>query len=182
MASSQTYLNDWLWVPLLLFGWLPILYFSRLSSIPEYFEHRFGRPARNVVTALLLAYLIGNVGVNPEDDETADPVAEGLVVKWDPTEPSNWRAKSELREWLAKTGRIGIGGIDTRRLTRAIRQQGAPLCLMAEQQLVGFRPLEVQMSIVLPGEPDTTQHLDRLGGNPEERFRAMDTGRRCRHR
>ena len=35
---------------------------------------------------------IGNVGVNPEDDETGEPVAAGMVVKWDPTEPSNWRA------------------------------------------------------------------------------------------
>ncbi|MGR3466980.1 MAG: glutamine-hydrolyzing carbamoyl-phosphate synthase small subunit [Shimia sp.] len=69
---------------------------------------------------------IGNVGVNPEDDETADPVAAGMVVKWDPTEPSNWRAAERLEGWLAKRGRIGIGGIDTRRLTRAIRQQGAP--------------------------------------------------------
>lgn len=69
---------------------------------------------------------IGNVGVNQEDDETADPVAEGLVVKWDPTEPSNWRAESELSAWLLRCGRIGIGGVDTRRLTRAIRQQGAP--------------------------------------------------------
>jgi carbamoyl-phosphate synthase small subunit len=74
---------------------------------------------------------IGNVGVNPEDDETADPVAEGLVVKWDPTEPSNWRAAGELGDWLARTGRIGIGGIDTRRLTRAIRQQGAPHVALA---------------------------------------------------
>jgi carbamoyl-phosphate synthase small subunit len=69
---------------------------------------------------------IGNTGVNPEDDETGDPVAEGLVVKWDPTEPSNWRATETLSDWLAKRGRVGIGGIDTRRLTRAIRQQGAP--------------------------------------------------------
>ena len=69
---------------------------------------------------------IGNTGVNPEDDETADPVAEGLVVKWDPTEPSNWRAAETLSEWLARRGRVGIGGVDTRRLTRAIRQQGAP--------------------------------------------------------
>ena len=68
---------------------------------------------------------IGNVGVNPEDDETADPVAEGLVVKWDPTEPSNWRAAGELGGWLARTGRIGIGGIDTRRLTRHIREAGS---------------------------------------------------------
>ncbi|SDO45452.1 carbamoyl-phosphate synthase small subunit [Lutimaribacter pacificus] len=69
---------------------------------------------------------VGNVGVNPDDDETADPVADGMVVKWDPTEPSNWRAAEPLSDWLARRGRIAIGGVDTRRLTRAIRQQGAP--------------------------------------------------------
>jgi carbamoyl-phosphate synthase small subunit len=69
---------------------------------------------------------IGNTGVTPEDDETAEPVAAGMVVKWDPTEPSNWRATQDLASWLAAKGRIGIGGVDTRRLTRAIRQQGAP--------------------------------------------------------
>jgi len=74
---------------------------------------------------------IGNVGVNPEDDETADPVAEGMVVKWDPTTPSNWRATETLADWLAKRGRIAIGGVDTRRLTRAIRQQGAPHVALA---------------------------------------------------
>ena len=74
---------------------------------------------------------IGNVGVNPEDDETADPVAEGLVVKWDPTEPSNWRAAEDLSVWLTRRGRVGIGGIDTRRLTRAIRHQGAPHVALA---------------------------------------------------
>ena len=74
---------------------------------------------------------IGNVGVNPEDDETADPVAAGMVVKWDPTEPSNWRAAERLTDWLTKRGRISIGGIDTRRLTRAIRQQGAPHVALA---------------------------------------------------
>ena len=74
---------------------------------------------------------IGNVGANPEDDEAADPVAEGLVVKWDPTEPSNWRAAESLTSWLGKRGRIGIGGVDTRRLTRAIRQQGAPHVALA---------------------------------------------------
>jgi carbamoyl-phosphate synthase small subunit len=69
---------------------------------------------------------VGNVGVTPEDDEAADPVAAGMVVRWDPTEPSNWRAARGLSDWLAARGRIGIGGVDTRRLTRAIRQQGAP--------------------------------------------------------
>ncbi|MBO9479528.1 glutamine-hydrolyzing carbamoyl-phosphate synthase small subunit [Shimia sp. R11_0] len=74
---------------------------------------------------------IGNTGVTPEDDETADPVAEGMVVKWDPTTPSNWRSVNTLSDWLASRGRIAIGGIDTRRLTRAIRQQGAPHVALA---------------------------------------------------
>jgi len=69
---------------------------------------------------------IGNVGVNPDDDETSDPVAAGMVVKWMPTQSSNWRAAQELGDWLRQRGRIAIGGVDTRRLTRAIRQQGAP--------------------------------------------------------
>ena len=74
---------------------------------------------------------IGNTGVTPEDDETTEPVAAGMVVKWDPTEPSNWRATSDLQAWMLQKGRIGIGGLDTRRLTRAIRQQGAPHVALA---------------------------------------------------
>lgn len=69
---------------------------------------------------------VGNVGTNDDDHETTNPVAAGLVVKWDPTEPSSWRATDNLQSWLKKHNRIGVGGIDTRRLTRAIRQQGAP--------------------------------------------------------
>ncbi|SFQ41841.1 carbamoyl-phosphate synthase small subunit [Roseivivax halotolerans] len=74
---------------------------------------------------------IGNVGVNPDDDETQDPVAAGMVVKWMPTQSSNWRAAQELGDWLAARGRIAIGGVDTRRLTRAIRQLGAPHVALA---------------------------------------------------
>ncbi len=74
---------------------------------------------------------VGNVGVNPDDDETADPVAAGMVVKWMPTAPSNWRAAQPLSDWLASRGRIAIGGVDTRRLTRAIRQAGAPHIALA---------------------------------------------------
>ncbi|MEM1300488.1 MAG: glutamine-hydrolyzing carbamoyl-phosphate synthase small subunit, partial [Pseudomonadota bacterium] len=71
---------------------------------------------------------IGNVGSNAEDEETADPVALAMVVKWDVTEPANWRATAHLSEWLARHGRIGISGVDTRRLTRLIRDQGMPHC------------------------------------------------------
>lgn len=75
---------------------------------------------------------IGNTGVTGEDDESIEtPAAAGLVIKWDPTEPSNWRATDDLRSWLVKHNRIGMGGVDTRRLTRAIRQQGAPHVVLA---------------------------------------------------
>ena len=74
---------------------------------------------------------IGNTGVNTDDDETADPVAEGMIVKWMPTDASNWRNTQELSDWLAARGRIAMGGVDTRRLTRAIRKQGAPHVALA---------------------------------------------------
>ena len=74
---------------------------------------------------------IGNTGITPDDDETQESMASGMVVKWDPTLPSSWRSADRLETWLAARGRIGIGGIDTRRLTRAIRQQGAPHVALA---------------------------------------------------
>lgn len=64
LASAQTYLNDWFWMPLLAFGWLPILYFSRVTSVPEYFERRFDRHVRLWVSIIMLIYLVGYVGVN----------------------------------------------------------------------------------------------------------------------
>jgi len=81
---------------------------------------------------------IGNVGVNPDDAEAGDPVAAGMVVKWDPTAPSNWRSAGSLTDWLTARGRIAIGGVDTRRLTRAIRQQGAPHVALAHDAQGNF--------------------------------------------
>ncbi|MDO5642102.1 MAG: glutamine-hydrolyzing carbamoyl-phosphate synthase small subunit [Paracoccus sp. (in: a-proteobacteria)] len=81
---------------------------------------------------------IGNTGVTAEDDEAADPVASGIVVKWDPTEPSNWRASADLQDWMRRRGRIGMGGVDTRRLTRAIRQQGSPHVVLAHDPAGNF--------------------------------------------
>ena len=69
---------------------------------------------------------IGNVGANEEDNEAGNPAARGMVVRWSPTSPSNWRTTARLDDWLKSRNRIGIGGVDTRRLTRAIRQAGAP--------------------------------------------------------
>ncbi len=62
-SSSMSYINDWFFVPFFLFGWLPIIVYSRIRSIPEYFERRFSPSARFLVTILQLLYLIGYVGI-----------------------------------------------------------------------------------------------------------------------
>ena len=63
-ASTMTYLNDWFWMPLWMLVWLPIIYYGRIKSIPEYFERRFGRQARTIATMILLIYLLGYIGIN----------------------------------------------------------------------------------------------------------------------
>ncbi|MFP6583185.1 MAG: sodium:solute symporter family protein [Candidatus Hydrogenedentota bacterium] len=64
LSSTQSYMNDWFWMPILLLLWLPIIYFGRIQSVPEYFERRFGTVSRHAATALILLYLIGYVGIN----------------------------------------------------------------------------------------------------------------------
>lgn len=69
---------------------------------------------------------VGNVGANPEDVETGTPAARGLILHADITEPSNWRAARSLDDWLKANDLTAVTGIDTRRLTRLIRDSGAP--------------------------------------------------------
>ncbi len=69
---------------------------------------------------------IGNVGTNLEDIETLTPAARGLVVRVDITEPANYRASEHFDRWLKSHGLVGVAGVDTRRLTRRIRDGGAP--------------------------------------------------------
>ena len=69
---------------------------------------------------------IGNVGTNEADIETTTIAARGLVVREDITDPSNYRATRHLDAWLEARNLIGIAGVDTRELTRLIRDEGAP--------------------------------------------------------
>ena len=69
---------------------------------------------------------IGNVGTTPEDLESRVPAARGCILKTNPTDPSNFRAMRTLDDWLATNSMIGICGLDTRALTRRIRDRGAP--------------------------------------------------------
>ena len=69
---------------------------------------------------------IGNVGANPDDVEADEPHALGMIVREYPTGPSNFRAVEHLDGWMKRHTRIGLAGIDTRALTRRIREGGAP--------------------------------------------------------
>ena len=69
---------------------------------------------------------IGNVGANPEDMETITPAARAAVMRADITDPASWRAAQHLDAWLKSHGLTAVTGVDTRRLTRLIRDGGAP--------------------------------------------------------
>ena len=74
---------------------------------------------------------IGNVGANPDDVEADAPHAVGMIVREVPTEPSNFRAVERLDGWMRRHARIGLAGVDTRALTRRIREGGAPTGVIA---------------------------------------------------
>jgi carbamoyl-phosphate synthase small subunit len=82
--------------------------------------------AGQIVT--MTAPLIGNYGVTPEDDEAKRPWVAGLVVRELSPSHSNWRAQTGLQEYLTGHGITCITGVDTRRLTRYIRSEGAMRC------------------------------------------------------
>ena len=69
---------------------------------------------------------IGNVGANPDDVEADAPHALGMIVREDVTAPSSFRSVERLDGWMKRHARIGLAGIDTRALTRRIRDGGAP--------------------------------------------------------
>ncbi len=73
---------------------------------------------------------VGNVGTNVEDIEqmagAAETAARGAIFRDAPTDPANWRADSDLDAWMKRRGVIGLAGVDTRALTRTIRENGMP--------------------------------------------------------
>lgn len=76
---------------------------------------------------------IGNVGTNAEDVESAVEGAVGCIVREEVTRQSNFRAEREYVEWMKDNGKIGLSGVDTRALTRRIRQSGAPNAVIANE-------------------------------------------------
>jgi len=73
---------------------------------------------------------VGNVGTNVEDIEqvsgASETAARGAIFRDVPTEPANWRSGADLDGWMKRRGVVGLAGVDTRALTRAIREKGMP--------------------------------------------------------
>ena len=74
---------------------------------------------------------IGNVGANDEDVEAVEAHALGCLVREVVTPPSNYRAGEDFAGWMTKRGRIGISGVDTRALTKLVREEGPPTVAIA---------------------------------------------------
>ena len=87
---------------------------------------------------------IGNVGVNSEDAESVRVYAAGLIIKQAPQMPSNWRTEQSFSGYLEANGIIAIANIDTRRLTRILRDKGSQDgCILAGGELDKERALEL---------------------------------------
>ena len=108
---------------------------------------------------------IGNVGTNRKDLETLTPAALGMIVRQPVTKPASWRADSSLDDWLVAHNLPGISGIDTRALTRRVRDLGAPrgaLCHTSNGKIdtgalhemtkswPGLKNMELAKSVTLP--------------------------------
>ena len=82
-SSTMAYMNDWFFMPLFVFGWLPIIYYMRVRSIPEYFERRFSPKVRMLATVALLIYMLGYIGIGfLTMAKTLTPIV-GPALGWD---------------------------------------------------------------------------------------------------
>lgn len=110
--------------------------------------------------------LIGNYGTNDEDIESVRPWARGFIVREFCDYPSNWMNRGSLSDYLKKHGIVGFQGIDTRALTKKIREKGSMMCMlspyMPTQQEIDqlkdhriYRPVDMvttQKTYTLPGD------------------------------
>ncbi len=94
---------------------------------------------------------IGNTGTNPEDLESGSVHAAGLVIRNLPTLHSSWRATESLPEFLARSGVVAIAELDTRRLTRVLREKGAQAGCIASGEAAARTDLAVEAARRFPG-------------------------------
>jgi carbamoyl-phosphate synthase small subunit len=107
--------------------------------------------------------LIGNYGVNGDDDESREPWIAGLIVREHCADPSNWRSTGTIDAYLAANGIPGISGIDTRALTRHIRSIGDSRAVLVQNAAdLSDSDLATRAnSAILPGEHDVVDEVTR---------------------
>lgn len=79
--------------------------------------------------------LMGNYGVNPQDLESRGVQVEGFIVKEYHAYPSNWRSQGNLADYLKASGRLGVEGLDTRAITKRLREVGAMRGIVSTEEL-----------------------------------------------
>ena len=144
--------------------------------------------ARQLVT---LTYPhIGNTGCNPEDEESGAVHAAGLIVRDVPRRPSNWRHSESLPDYLKRHGIVAIAGIDTRRLTRILRDKGAlggcivageaidaEAAVAAARAFPGLNGMDLAKDVSTPDRYEWSEgvyDLDRTAFNqPGKRFKVV---------
>ncbi|MDQ2069119.1 glutamine-hydrolyzing carbamoyl-phosphate synthase small subunit [Natronospira bacteriovora] len=143
--------------------------------------------ARQLVT---LTYPhIGNVGANDQDQESDRVQAAGLIIRDLPLRASSWRSSQSLGDYLASEGTVAIAGIDTRKLTRLIRDQGAQAgCISTEmdaeaavaeaRKFPGLKGMDLAREVTARQAYEWTEGSWQLEGNqfreaPEARFHVV---------
>ena len=76
---------------------------------------------------------IGNVGTNRDDNEAKKSFASGIITREPPPEASNWRSELNFNGWRKKQNIVGISGLDTRQLTKVIKEKNAPMGLICHK-------------------------------------------------
>lgn len=118
-----------------------VVFTTNLSGYQEVFTD----PSYVGQIVVMTAPMIGNYGINPEDVESDRPMVAGIVVRELSNQTSNWRATGSLGAWLAERGIPVVSDVDTRRLTRHIRERGAMRGVLA----VGEAPSEEARAILM---------------------------------
>jgi carbamoyl-phosphate synthase small subunit len=104
---------------------------------------------------------IGNVGVNPEDAESAGVQAAGLIVRDLPLRHSNFRASQSLSDYLREQGTVAIAAVDTRQLTRHLRIHGAQnACILSLAEGQALQPQHVEQALAAARTTPSMTGLD----------------------
>jgi carbamoyl-phosphate synthase small subunit len=127
------------------------------------YQETFTDPSYIGQIVVMTAPMIGNYGINPNDMESERPQIAGVVVRELSRSHSNWRATGDLGGWLAESGVPVLEGVDTRRLTRHIRERGAMRGLIAE----GPAPTDRLRAELLASPSMEGQDLASIAGTKE---------------